>query len=102
MTCDPGLQPERTSLAWHRTGLAMLFNGALLVRTTAEAHSPALVTVASLVVIAALLTFAVAWHRDKMLARPASPVAPHTVLVMLLVGSVWIACTAAALTMLNW
>ncbi|MFI1580462.1 DUF202 domain-containing protein [Embleya sp. NPDC020630] len=29
---DPGLQPERTRMAWSRTALAFVANGALLVR----------------------------------------------------------------------
>ncbi|GCE01775.1 DUF202 domain-containing protein [Embleya hyalina] len=29
---DPGLQPERTRMAWSRTSLAFVANGALLVR----------------------------------------------------------------------
>ena len=32
---DPGLQPERTRLAWQRTGLAGLIAGLLVVRSVA-------------------------------------------------------------------
>lgn len=34
----PGLQRERTALAWNRTGLAVVLTGALLARPSASGH----------------------------------------------------------------
>lgn len=38
----PGLQAERTHLAWGRTGLGFLVNAGLLIRFAPLAHPPAL------------------------------------------------------------
>jgi uncharacterized membrane protein YidH (DUF202 family) len=52
---DDGLQPERTALAWSRTSLAVLADGALLlVRDTAHhGGTPRLLAAAAAMVIAA-------------------------------------------------
>ncbi|MEV0075401.1 DUF202 domain-containing protein [Nocardia neocaledoniensis] len=41
MTAPPGLQPERTVLAWRRTGLAATVLTVLLVRAVVTSDSPA-------------------------------------------------------------
>jgi putative membrane protein len=55
---DPGLQPERTALAWQRTGLSIalaLLVGARLVAHLGAAWAPALAA-AGIIGIAVLLT----------------------------------------------
>jgi uncharacterized membrane protein YidH (DUF202 family) len=98
---DPGLQPERTALAWRRTAMAALVNGALLARATAQTHSSTLMAVAGLVVVSACLMCAVGWHRQRTLTQGSRPTAPHAALAALLVGTVWIACGAAVVAMLE-
>jgi uncharacterized membrane protein YidH (DUF202 family) len=52
---DPGMQQERTTLAWRRTGLALLVASLTIGRITLESLGP-------LVVIPTVLTAAMALH----------------------------------------
>ena len=53
MSLDPGLQPERTSLAWRRTGLAAATASTAMVRVAIVRDSPVVAALcAGLVVIA--------------------------------------------------
>ena len=61
---DPGLQAERTYLAWQRTGLAFAAVGALLLHTSSQQHNrwvdlPGLfgLAVGALILLAALLRY---------------------------------------------
>lgn len=96
MTGDRGLQAERTALAWKRTALAMLVNGALLLRAAVDSASSRLAFVALLIVLAALLMFRTGSHRQHSLAN-LQPRAPHAGLLMLTIAAVWLACGAAVI-----
>lgn len=56
---DPGMQPERTRLAWQRTGLAGLVAGLLVVRSVAPWAA----------VIVGIVTAAVLWLATAKLRR---------------------------------
>lgn len=96
---DPGLQPERTTMAWSRTGLALVAVSAVLLRWTPHygphmAALPVVTGLAAMVVVATQrrrTTRAVTAIRDG--AAPADPAAP-----LLMVGLV-LAVSVAALVL---
>jgi uncharacterized membrane protein YidH (DUF202 family) len=60
---DPGLQGERTTLSWSRTGLSVVANGALLLRAAIETPTPALsLAICAPGLVLALLTWSQARH----------------------------------------
>jgi uncharacterized membrane protein YidH (DUF202 family) len=54
---DPGLQPERTALAWRRTGLAVAVGAVVGARVLAPALGAAAIVVAALGLALATLLF---------------------------------------------
>ena len=51
---DPGLQPERTTMAWTRTLVSFLIVAGLSMRVSASVHEMAFMTVAVISMVAAL------------------------------------------------
>lgn len=71
---DPGLQPERTSLAWTRTSLAVLANGGvLLVKEFPHYSRPLPLVEAGLATVIAAITYVVGLRRQRTLARRPLP-----------------------------
>lgn len=70
---DPGLQPERTALAWSRTAMALLVNALLLLRMSIQGSPASLLVVALALAMAGLTLFRFARVRTIQLRM--SPVA---------------------------
>ena len=54
MSVDPGLQPERTSLAWRRTGLAAATASTAMVRIAVVRDSPVVAALCAGLVVVSL------------------------------------------------
>jgi uncharacterized membrane protein YidH (DUF202 family) len=92
---DPGLQAERTGLAWTRTSLGLIANGFLVLRSGVVGHDTPLIVAGALVIALAAAVALIGWRRhsriDAATRRGASPVDLPTVRLV---------CAAAALTAL--
>ena len=92
---DPGLQAERTALAWSRTGLAVFVNALLALRSGWADDQPA-ITVLGLVLLIAAAAAALcgAWRR-KRLSSGGKGLAPPALVIVGVAGITWLACVAA-------
>ena len=74
MTSAAGTQPERTTLAWTRTSLAVLANGAILLlqRTNSDA-GPLRFVAAGIAALVALAAYLIGVSRQRILAQRPLP-----------------------------
>lgn len=73
---EEGLQPQRTSLAWTRTSLAVLANGAvLMVHDIAHHRAGFGLVAAGVAALVAALTYLIGLRRQRLLASEPLPVA---------------------------
>ena len=98
---DPGLQPERTALAWQRTAVGFVGAALLFLRWSAQ-HGPVVVGVTTLAAVVAGWTFA---HTRRRLRRATGssgrvPLAPATTEVLVLTtGTALLALTALGIAL---
>jgi len=83
---DPGLQAERTSLAWGRTALAASIAALLVTRDGFVSHQPALSVAGLLLLAAAAVTGVAARRRQSTIvaavAEGRSPMSRHGMLTL--------------------
>jgi uncharacterized membrane protein YidH (DUF202 family) len=70
---DPGLQAERTALAWNRTALAVLANGLVALRSGWAGGHAAITTLAVTLLFAGGATFAYGLWRGRQLMKGYGP-----------------------------
>ena len=74
---DPGLQPQRTELAWNRTAIAMLANGVLVagkgVLAADAGPRPVVFTLVGVAVLAAFAVHRIGRRRCRALADESVP-----------------------------
>ncbi|HMN84139.1 MAG TPA: DUF202 domain-containing protein [Burkholderiaceae bacterium] len=91
---DPGLQPQRTALAWSRTALALFINAVVILRAGAVHDDRPITTLGILLLIASAATAACGTWRRRRLIRARQPLAPPAWLMCAMVLVVWGACLA--------
>lgn len=91
---DPGLQPQRTALAWTRTGLAVLLNAAVVLRSGLQADEPFILGLGFVLLVAAAVAVACGGWRARRLAIDISHSAPPPIVVAGIVGVAFVACVA--------
>ena len=72
----PGLQPERTLLAWRRTALSLALAAVVAVRLTLGSYGPAAAAVGVGGVLLAGASYLVADRRYRATGRPDEPMGP--------------------------
>ena len=97
---DPGLQAQRTTLAWNRTALAVLVNALLMLRLGEQSGQSPTTALGIILLVAAAAVTGCGWWRRKALARSAPPDAPPAGLLAARVTQVWLAGVAGAASIL--
>jgi uncharacterized membrane protein YidH (DUF202 family) len=100
-TGEPGLQPERTALAWQRTTMGLLANGGLFaLRSAGVARSvPGILLVLALLVLS-FVASVLGWRRERALSRRRVPQQVRPLLEVRLLGWAVVAVCAGAAVVL--
>lgn len=91
---DPGVQPERTALAWGRTGLAVTVNALLVLRAGLLTSHPFLVALSFMLLLAALGAIVCGAWRSRLLSGGKVTSAPPPALMAATVMVAWVTCAA--------
>ena len=89
---DPGLQGERTALAWNRTAMAVLVNGLIALRVAWSMQEAVITSLACAVIACAVITFAYAGVRRRQLLHGTRPAAAAPLSMAAIAGFTLLAC----------
>lgn len=97
---DPGLQTQRTALAWHRTGLAVLVNALVILHSGVSAGHALLTLLGGLLLVAAAGVAAFgAWRSRALTHGPTYATTPARV-VLAAAGVTSLAAAAGVLAVI--
>lgn len=97
---DRGLQPQRTALAWSRTGLALFVNALLVLRSGIQAERISIVLLGIVLLAGAAMSVVYGTWRIRHLATPGGLSTPPWIVIAATVWVTWIACFAGVVSML--
>ena len=95
---DSGLQPQRTALAWSRTGLAVFVNALIVLRAGLASEQGVIIGLGAVLLVAAGLSVVCGNWRVRHLAAHGSRSAPPWPLIATTVWVAWIACFAGVMS----
>lgn len=98
---DPGLQPQRTALAWNRTALAMAANALLVMRAGLQESDAPLLLLGLLVALMAACLVGVGARRRRQLADSHAPRAAEGSLMLLTAAGVGLTACSGVWAMLH-
>ena len=91
---DPGLQAERTALAWNRTALAVLVNALLVLRSGWSSRTASLTVLGIALMAAAGAAIAYGAWRRRHLTSDHPSIAPRAAAVAIAAGVALATCAA--------
>jgi uncharacterized membrane protein YidH (DUF202 family) len=97
---DPGLQGERTALAWSRTALALAANAALTIRSGLTNQAPPVLFLGAVLLVAAAMLVPLSGWRRKQLLKAQKPISAQPRLLLAVCLLAMLASAAAILATL--
>jgi uncharacterized membrane protein YidH (DUF202 family) len=94
---DPGLQPERTALAWNRTSLAVVLNALLTLRMGVLGQQPVITALGVALLCTAALIVAFGAMRRFTLTSGRTPIEVPAWIVLVTCGISLLACAAGVI-----